>query len=119
MEPSETQFTGENAVPKIYRKGDSNSGLISRAVEQAAQRAAELRDRGPVVQETRDKTRGITGAENVISTRVTLEEANRNPEAFGGPVSGAHMDKLERRNARTKKERSDAIARARRNLKRY
>jgi hypothetical protein len=116
MEPSETQFPDS---PKIYRKGDSTSGLLTRAVEQAGQRASELDKIGPVAQETRDKARGITGAENVVSTKVTLEEASRNPEAFGGPVSGAHMDKLERRNTRTRKERSDAMAKARKNLKHY
>jgi hypothetical protein len=116
MEPSESQFAKDQ---KVFRKGDNTGILLSRAVEQAGQRNAELKKIGPVAQETKDKARGITGAENVVSTKVTLEEANRNPDAFGGPVSGAHMDKLERRNARTKKERSDAIAKARKNLKRY
>ena len=116
MEPSVTQFPDS---PKIYRKGDSTSGLLTRAVEQAGQMAKEKETVGEIAHENRNRARGITGAENVVSTKVTLEEANRNPEAFGGPVSGAHMDKLERRNARTRKDRSDSIARARRNLKRY
>lgn len=116
MEPSETQFPDS---PKIYRKGDSQAGLLTRSVEQSGQRAAEADRVGESAMAVLNKQRGITGADNVVVTKVTLDEANRNPDAFGGPVSGAEMDRLERRTARSKKERSDGMARARRNLKRY
>ena len=97
MEPTVTQFTD---APKIFRKGDSDLPLASRATEQRIQRESERRDIGDVAQDTRDYNRGITTA------RYMAEQGNNMPlrEYTGselGPVSGAELKK------HTKKLRDD------------
>lgn len=97
MEPTSAQFPD---AQKIFRKGDDDTALRARGVEQRTQRETERRTIGDTAQETRDYNRGITTA------RYMAEQGNSMPireytSSELGPVSGAELVK------HTKKLRDD------------
>lgn len=98
MEPTSKQFSN------VYRKGEDQSGLASRAVEQRVGREQERRDIGDVAQDTRDYNRGITTA------RYMAEQGNSMPireytHNELGPVSGAELVKHTKKIRDNKKKR--------------
>jgi hypothetical protein len=101
MEPSETQF---NKPPKtIFLKGGDEPGLRTHALEQQTAREDERRDIGDTAQGVRDYNRGITGARNAIDMGITVEDAERKPNLYGGPVSGAELAKAKARKSNAKR----------------
>ena len=89
MEPTQTQFTD---APKVFRKGDSDSALASRAAEQRTQREQERRDIGDVAQDTRDYNRGITTARHMAELGHSAPIREYAKDELG-PVSGAELVK--------------------------
>ena len=90
MEPTNNQFSN------IYRKGEDQSGLEKRALEQRTQEFGITRKMTPQQRFERDVESGVQGARNVVNLNPTIKEANENPDMLGGPVSGAALAKEKR-----------------------
>lgn len=80
----------------IYRKGEFQSGLEQRALEQRLGEASARRSMGPGAAFERDVVTGVAGAKNVVNLNPTVAEATANPDMLGGPVSGDAMAKEKR-----------------------
>lgn len=96
MEPSNNQFSN------IYRKGEDQTGLKTRAVEQRIARETERREIGDTAQGVRDYNRGITGARNAVDIGVTVKDMYDNPSTWAGPVSGSELAKAKAKKIRVK-----------------
>lgn len=80
----------------IYRKGEFQSGLEQRALQQRLEESAARRSMGQGAAFERDVTTGVAGAKNVVNLNPTVAEATANPDMLGGPVSGDAMAKEKR-----------------------
>lgn len=78
----------------IYRKGQDESGLRTRALQQGIEEASATRGMTPAQTFDRDVKSGVQGAKNAINLKTTVKEATENPSTLGGPVSGAALAKL-------------------------
>jgi hypothetical protein len=90
----------------IYRKGEDDSGLRSRALAQGIEEATITRGMTSEERYNRETEQGVTGAKNVVNLDPTVKEAT-DYSTLGGPVSGAAMSKLKakKRNDKKTKER--------------
>ena len=95
MEPTEAQF--EKKLQTIYRKGEDQSGLETRATQQRTERETERRDIGDTAQGVRDYQSGITNARNAVDMGITVQDAIDSPKLYGGPVSGTELAKAKQR----------------------
>jgi hypothetical protein len=98
MEPTTKQFSN------IYRKGEDQTGLATRAVEQRIERESERRDIGDTAQGVRDYNTGITTARHIVDmgNSVPLRDYTKTEL---GPVSGTEIANAKDRKRQTKKKR--------------
>lgn len=97
MEPNSGQFSN------IYRKGEDQSGLKKRALDQQIGEMTETRKMTSQQRYERETAQGVTGAKNAVNLKATVAEATASPETLGGPVSGAALAKLKAKNSEAKK----------------
>lgn len=97
MEPTSGQFSN------IYRKGEDQSGLKKRALDQQIGEMTATRGLTSQQRYERETAQGVTGAKNAINLGVTVAEATKSPETLGGPVSGAALAKLKAKKSESKK----------------
>lgn len=100
MEATSGQFSN------IYRKGEDQSGLKKRALEQQIGEMSVTRNMTPAQRYERDVESGVQGAKNAVHLNPTVTEATDNPNMLGGPVSGAALAK-EKRNKRESKKTAE------------
>jgi hypothetical protein len=86
MEPTSGQFSS------IYRKGEDQSGLKKRALDQNIQEMSITRGMTSEQRYNRETAQGVTGAKNAVNLNTTVKEASEY-ETLGGPVSGAALAK--------------------------
>lgn len=86
MEPTSGQFSS------IYRKGEDQSGLKKRALEQNIQEMTITRGMTSEQRYNRESAQGVTGAKNAVNLNTTVKEASEYG-TLGGPVSGAALAK--------------------------
>jgi hypothetical protein len=98
MEPTTKQF------PTVYRKGEDQTGLASRAVEQRVERESERRNIGDTAQGVRDYNNGITTARHIVDmgNSVPLRDYTKTEL---GPVSGTELSNAKDRKLQSKKKR--------------
>jgi hypothetical protein len=104
MEPTSGQFSS------IYRKGQDQSGLKKRALDQNIQEMSITRGMTSEQRYNRETAQGVTGAKNAVNLNTTVKEASEY-ETLGGPVSGAAL-------AKEKVKKSDRKKTAEREMKR-
>ena len=92
MEPTSGQFSS------IYRKGQDQSGLKKRALDQNIQEMSITRGMTSEQRYNRETAQGVTGAKNAVNLNTTVKEASEY-ETLGGPVSGAALAKENKRRA--------------------
>ena len=80
----------------IYRRGEFQSGLEQRALQQRLGEATAKRRMNPSDSFAEDVTAGVVGAKNVVNLNPTVAEATENRDMLGGPVSGDAMAKEKR-----------------------
>lgn len=97
MEPTSPQFSN------IYRKGEDQSGLKKRGLEQQLGEMTATRKMSAAERYDRDVKSGVQGAKNVVHLNPTVAEATENPTMLGGPVSGAALAKEKRSKTESKK----------------
>lgn len=100
MEATSGQFSN------IYRKGEDDSGLRKRALEQQIGEMTATRGLTSEQRYSRDVESGVQGAKNAVYLNPTVAEATENPTMLGGPVSGAALAK-EKRNKRESKKTAE------------
>jgi hypothetical protein len=104
MEPTSGQFSN------IYRKGEDQSGLKKRALDQQIGEMSETRKMTSQQRYERETAQGVTGAKNAVNLNTTVKEASEY-ETLGGPVSGAAL-------AKEKAKKSEAKRTSEREMKR-
>jgi hypothetical protein len=97
MEPTSGQFSS------IYRKGEDQSGLKKRALDQNIQEMSITRGMTSEQRYNRETAQGVTGAKNAVNLKATVAEATQSPDTLGGPVSGAALSKLKAKKSENKK----------------
>jgi hypothetical protein len=100
MEPTAPQFSN------IYRKGEDQSGLKKRALDQQIGEMSATRNMTAAQRYDRAVNSGAQGAKNAVQLNTTVAEATESPEMLGGPVSGAALAK-EKRNKRESKKTAE------------
>ena len=100
MEPTTGQFSN------VYRKGEDDSGLRKRAVEQSIGEMDRTRKMTSAERYADDVKTGVQGARNAVKLDPTVKEATNYPDMLGGPVSGAALAK-EKRNKRESKKTTE------------
>jgi hypothetical protein len=97
MEPTNSQF------PAIYRKGDDQSPLKKRALQQQLGEMDATRKMTAMERFNREESQGVRGAKNAVHLNTTVQEATDYPDTLGGPVSGAALAKEKRNKVESKK----------------
>jgi hypothetical protein len=96
MEPTSGQFSS------IYRKGEDQSGLRKRALDQNIQEMSITRGMTSEQRYDRETAQGVTGAKNAVNLNTTVKEALEY-ETLGGAVSGAALAKEKAKKSDRKK----------------
>ena len=95
----------------IYRKGENDSGLRSRALQQGLEEATITRGMTSEKRYNRETEQGVTGAKNAVNLKTTVKEATDSPGTLGGPVSGAALAKLKAKKIEAKKTKEREMKR--------
>jgi len=98
MEPTTKQF------PNVYLKGEDQTGLAVRAVEQRIERESERRDIGDTAQGVRDYSSGITTARHMVDMGNSVPLRDYTQTELG-PVSGTELANAKYRKQQSKKKR--------------